>query len=73
MQKNTLFTDKKCFGADQTGTETEGEKNHTEFKKKKFQSVNKHDQDIFYNFFDNALTLVSISNTFKTIARIVTF
>lgn len=34
MQKNTLLTDKKCFGADQTGTETEGEKNHTEFKKK---------------------------------------
>lgn len=71
MQKNTLFTDKKCFGADQTGTETEVKKKKE--LKKKFQSVNKHDQDIFYNFFDNALTLVSISNTFKTIARIVTF
>lgn len=38
MQKNTLFTDKKCFGADQTGTETEvkktKQKKNTEFKKK---------------------------------------
>lgn len=71
MQKTLCLPIKNVFGAGQTGTETEVKKKKE--LKKKFQSVNKHDQDIFYNFFDNALTLVSISNTFKTIARIVTF